>query len=261
MSGETLKYHKAELCRPDRVIALQRGEEMEPVVGMLRRFLDLEVTVTPSTFHVVIDEVHPPQPDEATPATGPTGDQDAVRLLVGYAQPLEIARDRGEPGPDGACRTGDDGPLQADGSVTPPDEGQQVLDTGLDPEACYRYTLTHRSPWTPEEGTASSVTGTVQPADPDRTAPQMLQARREGSTVRVTFDEPVELASGVQGPYLWCSASGPSHQPTQGSSVEGDEVVLAFDQPLDHCSAITLRENGVRDLAGNLIDEQSRGLD
>ncbi len=48
VSGETLKYHKVELCRPDRVIALQRGEEMEPVVGMLRRFLDLEVVTAPT---------------------------------------------------------------------------------------------------------------------------------------------------------------------------------------------------------------------
>lgn len=44
VSGETLKYHKTELCRPDRIVALQRGEEMEPLVGMLRRFLDVEVT-------------------------------------------------------------------------------------------------------------------------------------------------------------------------------------------------------------------------
>jgi polynucleotide 5'-kinase involved in rRNA processing len=43
VSGETLKYHKSELCRPDKIIALQRGEEMEPVVGMLRRFLSTEV--------------------------------------------------------------------------------------------------------------------------------------------------------------------------------------------------------------------------
>ena len=48
VSGETLKYHKAELCRPDRVVALQRGEEMEPVIGMLRRFLDLEVHASPT---------------------------------------------------------------------------------------------------------------------------------------------------------------------------------------------------------------------
>lgn len=48
VSGETLKYHKTELCRPDRVIALQRGEELEPVVGMLRRFLDLQVVTAPT---------------------------------------------------------------------------------------------------------------------------------------------------------------------------------------------------------------------
>ncbi len=48
VAGETMKYHKTELCRPDRVIALQRGEEMEPVVGMLRRFLDAEVTTSPT---------------------------------------------------------------------------------------------------------------------------------------------------------------------------------------------------------------------
>ncbi len=43
VSGETLKYHKSELCRPEKIIALQRGEEMEPVVGMLRRFLSADV--------------------------------------------------------------------------------------------------------------------------------------------------------------------------------------------------------------------------
>lgn len=48
VAGETLKYHKTELCRPDRVIALQRGGEMEPVVGMLRRFLDVDVITSPT---------------------------------------------------------------------------------------------------------------------------------------------------------------------------------------------------------------------
>lgn len=48
VSGETLKYHKTELCRPDRIVALQRGEEMEPLMGMLRRFLDVEVTTAPT---------------------------------------------------------------------------------------------------------------------------------------------------------------------------------------------------------------------
>lgn len=48
VAGETLKYHKTELCRPDRIIALQRGEEMEPVVGMLRRFLGVDVITAPT---------------------------------------------------------------------------------------------------------------------------------------------------------------------------------------------------------------------
>lgn len=41
--GQTLKYHLAELCDPALVIALQRGEEMNPIVGMLQRFLGLRV--------------------------------------------------------------------------------------------------------------------------------------------------------------------------------------------------------------------------
>lgn len=43
VAGETLKYHKTELCRPDRIVALQRGEELEPLVGMLRRFFGVDV--------------------------------------------------------------------------------------------------------------------------------------------------------------------------------------------------------------------------
>lgn len=43
VTGQTLKYHKVELTRPDTVIALQRGAEMEPIIGMLRRFFSIEV--------------------------------------------------------------------------------------------------------------------------------------------------------------------------------------------------------------------------
>ena len=41
--GQTLKYHIAELTKPDLVVALGRGAELEPVIGMLRRFLSLRV--------------------------------------------------------------------------------------------------------------------------------------------------------------------------------------------------------------------------
>ena len=59
VAGETLKYHKTELCRPEKVIALQRGEEMEPVVGMLRRFLGAEVLIAPTD-----PRINPVSPDE-----------------------------------------------------------------------------------------------------------------------------------------------------------------------------------------------------
>jgi len=41
--GQTLKYHLMELCNPALVIAMQRGGEMEPIIGMLRRFLAARV--------------------------------------------------------------------------------------------------------------------------------------------------------------------------------------------------------------------------
>lgn len=47
VAGETLKYHKMELCRPDRVLALQRGSELEPLVGMLSRFFSVEIDILP----------------------------------------------------------------------------------------------------------------------------------------------------------------------------------------------------------------------
>ena len=47
VTGETLKYHKAELVRPEMVVAMQRGAEMEPISGMLKRFFSTEVTSIP----------------------------------------------------------------------------------------------------------------------------------------------------------------------------------------------------------------------
>jgi polynucleotide 5'-kinase involved in rRNA processing len=43
--GQTLKYHKMELCLPEAVVALQHGAELEPMIGMLRRFFDATVSV------------------------------------------------------------------------------------------------------------------------------------------------------------------------------------------------------------------------
>jgi polynucleotide 5'-kinase involved in rRNA processing len=41
--GQTLNYHLAELVKPSLVVALHRGGELEPVIGMLRRFLSVRV--------------------------------------------------------------------------------------------------------------------------------------------------------------------------------------------------------------------------
>ena len=46
--GQTLKYHKVELVDPDVVVALQRGAEIEPMVGLLRRFLSANVITVPA---------------------------------------------------------------------------------------------------------------------------------------------------------------------------------------------------------------------
>lgn len=58
VAGQTLKYHKTELTRPERVVALQRGAELEPIVGMLRRFFSVEVTTAGAD-----PDVHPTAPD------------------------------------------------------------------------------------------------------------------------------------------------------------------------------------------------------
>jgi polynucleotide 5'-kinase involved in rRNA processing len=41
--GQTVKYHLAELSSPTLVVAMQRGGEVEPMIGMLQRFLGVRV--------------------------------------------------------------------------------------------------------------------------------------------------------------------------------------------------------------------------
>lgn len=47
VAGQILKLTKAELCRPHKVVALANGGELEPIVGVLRRFLSLDVEELP----------------------------------------------------------------------------------------------------------------------------------------------------------------------------------------------------------------------
>ena len=41
--GQLVKYHKVELLQPDLVVGLQRGEELDPILGVIRRFFSVEV--------------------------------------------------------------------------------------------------------------------------------------------------------------------------------------------------------------------------
>ncbi|MFN2545564.1 MAG: Clp1/GlmU family protein [Actinomycetota bacterium] len=45
--GQLLKYHKIELLRPDLVVGLQRGEELDPLLGIARRFFAGDVYALP----------------------------------------------------------------------------------------------------------------------------------------------------------------------------------------------------------------------
>ena len=42
--AELLKFHKLDLVRPDHVIGFQRGEELDPILGVLSRFFSIDVT-------------------------------------------------------------------------------------------------------------------------------------------------------------------------------------------------------------------------
>ena len=47
VAGQTLKLTKAELCRPHHVVSLARGGELDPINGVLERFLSLDVQALP----------------------------------------------------------------------------------------------------------------------------------------------------------------------------------------------------------------------
>jgi polynucleotide 5'-hydroxyl-kinase GRC3/NOL9 len=80
--GQTLKYHKVETCRPELVVALQRGAELEPVIGMLQRFFSVDV---------ITADVHP----ELIPLSPDIRSERRVRQLKqALADPLEAWRIR-----------------------------------------------------------------------------------------------------------------------------------------------------------------------
>ncbi len=41
--GQLVKYHKVEMLEPDIVVGLRRGEELDPLIGVIRRFFSTKV--------------------------------------------------------------------------------------------------------------------------------------------------------------------------------------------------------------------------
>lgn len=80
--GQTLKYHTTELVRPDVVVGLQRGAELEPIVGMLKRFFSAEVHTAP-----VDPDVRPASPDARRAYR-------AKQLAAAFAEPIQRWRVR-----------------------------------------------------------------------------------------------------------------------------------------------------------------------
>lgn len=57
--GQTLKFFKMDLVRPDLIVALERGGELEPIVGIAQRFTPaevIEVEVSPHAAMRTVDE-------------------------------------------------------------------------------------------------------------------------------------------------------------------------------------------------------------
>ncbi len=57
--GQILKFHKVELMQPDVLVGLQRGEELEPLLGVIRRFFSTQVLtlpVGPDVRHTSVEE-------------------------------------------------------------------------------------------------------------------------------------------------------------------------------------------------------------
>ena len=74
--GQILKYHKLEVTEPDHVIGFQRGEELEPLLGIARRFTPARVEVRP-----VDPDVRPSTPIERAEAR-------QARFAAYFAEPL-----------------------------------------------------------------------------------------------------------------------------------------------------------------------------
>jgi polynucleotide 5'-hydroxyl-kinase GRC3/NOL9 len=57
--GQLVKFHKVDILEPDLVIGLQRGEELEPIMGIVQRFFGVETLtagIHPSVTPTSVEE-------------------------------------------------------------------------------------------------------------------------------------------------------------------------------------------------------------
>lgn len=80
--GQTLKYHKVETCHPGLIVGLQRGAELEPIIGMLQRFFSVDVITAD-----VHPDLIPVSPEVRSEVRG-------TQLRKALADPLEAWRIR-----------------------------------------------------------------------------------------------------------------------------------------------------------------------
>lgn len=55
--GQLVKYYKVDLLEPDLVVGLQRGQELDPILGVVERFFGVEVASLPVHPNVVSTSV------------------------------------------------------------------------------------------------------------------------------------------------------------------------------------------------------------
>jgi polynucleotide 5'-kinase involved in rRNA processing len=55
--GQLVKYYKVDMLEPDLVVGLQRGEELEPVLGVIQRFFGVDLVTLPVHPNVVATSV------------------------------------------------------------------------------------------------------------------------------------------------------------------------------------------------------------
>jgi polynucleotide 5'-hydroxyl-kinase GRC3/NOL9 len=55
--GQLVKYYKVDMLEPDLVVGVQRGEELEPILGVVQRFFGVETISAPVHPSVVLSSV------------------------------------------------------------------------------------------------------------------------------------------------------------------------------------------------------------